>query len=171
MSYYCDMTLSQEFYPMEAQLSLKAALPLAERLRTAWDRYSKTGPSTTSNKGLIGSEIKHIFTTYCSPSQCCYLRVRASPFVGYHRVYSKAVLGKQQQSHMNSVLLAFCVETSHVTNWSPACRVSNAERRTLHDVIVVDIDSVWAHQLYEHINGFPSDIISRVPSLKRWNYL
>ena len=49
LSYYCDMTLSQEFYPMEAQLSLKAALPMTERLATAEDRCSKTGPWILAN--------------------------------------------------------------------------------------------------------------------------
>ena len=44
LSYHCDMTLSQEFQPMGAQLSLKAVLPLAGFLATASDRSSKTGP-------------------------------------------------------------------------------------------------------------------------------
>ena len=48
LSYYCDMTLVQEFQPMGVQLSLKAALPLAERLATTLDRYSKTGPSASA---------------------------------------------------------------------------------------------------------------------------
>ena len=48
LSHYCDMTLSQEFYPMGAQLSLKAALPLAERIATASDHCSKTGPRIVS---------------------------------------------------------------------------------------------------------------------------
>ena len=43
--YYCDMMLSQVFYPMEAQLSLKAVLPLTAILTTASDRYGETGPS------------------------------------------------------------------------------------------------------------------------------
>ena len=43
--YYCDMTLSQKFEPMAAQLSLKAAMPLTERIATGSDRCSKTGPS------------------------------------------------------------------------------------------------------------------------------
>ena len=38
--YYCDMT-SQEFQPMAVQLSLKAAPPLAERIVTVSDCYSK----------------------------------------------------------------------------------------------------------------------------------
>ena len=47
LSYFCDMTLSQEFKPMGAQLSLKASLPLAERIATASDRCSKTWPWIT----------------------------------------------------------------------------------------------------------------------------
>ena len=38
------MTLSQEFWPMGAQFSLKAALPLSENIATATDRYNNTGP-------------------------------------------------------------------------------------------------------------------------------
>ena len=45
-SYYSDPTLSQEFQPMAAQLSMKAALPLAKILATASCRSSKTGPSS-----------------------------------------------------------------------------------------------------------------------------
>ena len=45
LSYYSDLTLSQEFQPMAAQLSMKAALPLAKILATASCRSSKTGPS------------------------------------------------------------------------------------------------------------------------------
>ena len=41
------MTLSQEFQPMGVQLSLKAALPLTERLAPVSDRCSKTGPWAT----------------------------------------------------------------------------------------------------------------------------
>ena len=48
LSYYSDMTLSQEFQPMAAQLSMKAALPLAKILATASDRCSKTGPCCSS---------------------------------------------------------------------------------------------------------------------------
>ena len=44
LSYYSDLTLSQEFQPMAAQLSMKASLPLAKILATAWCRSSKTGP-------------------------------------------------------------------------------------------------------------------------------
>ena len=44
LSYYSDLTLSQEFQPMAAQLSMKAALPLAKTLATASCRSSKTGP-------------------------------------------------------------------------------------------------------------------------------
>ena len=44
VSYYSDMILSQVFQPMGAQLSLKAALPLAERLVTASNSCSKIGP-------------------------------------------------------------------------------------------------------------------------------
>ena len=44
LSYYSDLTLSQEFQPMAAQLSMKAALPLAKILATASCRSSKTGP-------------------------------------------------------------------------------------------------------------------------------
>ena len=35
LSDYSDLTLSQEFQPMTAQLSMKAALPLAKILATA----------------------------------------------------------------------------------------------------------------------------------------
>ena len=42
--YYCsDLTLSQEFQPMSAQLSMKTALPLARNFATASCRSSKTG--------------------------------------------------------------------------------------------------------------------------------
>ena len=42
--YYCHMSMSQGFQPMAAQLSVKAALPLAERIATASDCCSNTGP-------------------------------------------------------------------------------------------------------------------------------
>ena len=42
--YYSNLTLSQEFQPMTAQLSKKAALPLAKILETASCRSSNTGP-------------------------------------------------------------------------------------------------------------------------------
>ena len=45
LSYYSDRTLSQGFQLMAAQLSMKAALPLAKILVTASCRSSKTGPS------------------------------------------------------------------------------------------------------------------------------
>ena len=38
MVLYCDMTLSQDFKPMVAHFSLKAALPLAEGIATVPDR-------------------------------------------------------------------------------------------------------------------------------------
>ena len=44
LSYYNDLTLSQEFQPRAAQLSKKAALPLAKNLTTASCRSSNTGP-------------------------------------------------------------------------------------------------------------------------------
>ena len=44
LSYYSDLTLLQEFQPTAAQLSMKAALPLAKILATASCRSSKTGP-------------------------------------------------------------------------------------------------------------------------------
>ena len=44
LSYYSDRTLWQEFQPMAAKLSMKAALPLAKILTTASCRSSKTGP-------------------------------------------------------------------------------------------------------------------------------
>ena len=44
LSYYCDLTPSQEFQPMAAQLSIKATLPLAGILATASCCSSKTGP-------------------------------------------------------------------------------------------------------------------------------
>ena len=43
LSYCCDLALLLEFWPMGAQLPLKAALPLAERIATASDRCSGTG--------------------------------------------------------------------------------------------------------------------------------
>ena len=46
LSYFSDLTLSQEFQPMAAQLSMKAALPLAKILATASCRSSKTGSSS-----------------------------------------------------------------------------------------------------------------------------
>ena len=45
LSYCSDLTLSQSFQPMAAQLSKKAALPLAKILATASCRSNKTGPS------------------------------------------------------------------------------------------------------------------------------
>ena len=50
LSYYSDLTLSQAFQPMAAQLSKKAVLPLAKILATASYRSSKTGPSTKTSK-------------------------------------------------------------------------------------------------------------------------
>ena len=44
LSYYSDLTLSQSFQPMAAQLSKKAALPLGKMIATASCRISKTGP-------------------------------------------------------------------------------------------------------------------------------
>ena len=44
LSYYSGLTLSQEFQPMAAQLSVEAALPLAKILATASCRNGKTGP-------------------------------------------------------------------------------------------------------------------------------
>ena len=44
LSYCCDVALLREFWPMGAQLPLKAALPLAERIATASGRCSETGP-------------------------------------------------------------------------------------------------------------------------------
>ena len=44
LSYYSDLTLSQEFQPMAAQVSTKAVLPLAKILATASCRSSNTGP-------------------------------------------------------------------------------------------------------------------------------
>ena len=44
LSYYSDLTLSQSFQPMAAQLSKKSALPLAKILATASCHNSKTGP-------------------------------------------------------------------------------------------------------------------------------
>ena len=49
LSYYTDLTLSQTFQPMTAQLSQKAALPLAKILATASGRSSKTGPRSSVN--------------------------------------------------------------------------------------------------------------------------
>ena len=45
--YYCDMTQSQNFLPMGAQCSLKAALPLAERI-TVSNRDSNAGSYATT---------------------------------------------------------------------------------------------------------------------------
>ena len=42
--YYCHITLSQDFEAMGVQLSLKATLPLAERIVTASDCRSNTVP-------------------------------------------------------------------------------------------------------------------------------
>ena len=52
LSYYSDLTLSQEFQPMEMQLSMKAALPLAKILATALCRSSKTGPRALASMVL-----------------------------------------------------------------------------------------------------------------------
>ena len=46
LSYYSNLTLSQTFQPMGAQLSKKAALPLAKILATTSCRSTKTGPWT-----------------------------------------------------------------------------------------------------------------------------
>ena len=43
LSYYSDLTLSQKFQPVAAQLSMKAAPPLTKILATASCRNSKTG--------------------------------------------------------------------------------------------------------------------------------
>ena len=48
--YYSDMTLSQDFKPMGAQLSMKAALPMAERIATTSDRCNET--VTLWNNGI-----------------------------------------------------------------------------------------------------------------------
>ena len=53
LSYYSDLTLSQELQPMAAQLSKKAALPLAKILATASCRSSKTGPRVATTKVKI----------------------------------------------------------------------------------------------------------------------
>ena len=66
--YYCDMTLSQEFYP----ISLKAVLSLAVRIATASDHRSMTGPSmqyrailecafTGNDNGMILGSKLHLF--------------------------------------------------------------------------------------------------------------
>ena len=47
LSYYRNLTLLQAFQPMAAQLSKKAAHPLAKSLATASRRSSKTGPWCT----------------------------------------------------------------------------------------------------------------------------
>ena len=61
LSNYSDLTLSQEFQPMAAQLSMKAALPLAKILVTASCCSSKTGPSAAilsiRSLGLYFSDI------------------------------------------------------------------------------------------------------------------
>ena len=62
MSYYCDTTLSQEFQPMEQQLSLEAALPLAKRFATASDRCSKTGPSTAASNIVL--DLNSLYRTW-----------------------------------------------------------------------------------------------------------
>ena len=48
LSYNNDLTLSQSFQPMVAQLSKKAALPLAKIIATTSCRNSKTGPRITT---------------------------------------------------------------------------------------------------------------------------
>ena len=55
LSYYSDRTLSQEFEPMAAQLSMKAALPLAKILAIASCRSCKTGP----RRATIEIWVKH----------------------------------------------------------------------------------------------------------------
>ena len=47
LSYYSDLMLSQAFQPMVAQLSKKAALPLAKIVATASCWCSNTGPRNT----------------------------------------------------------------------------------------------------------------------------
>ena len=44
--YLCDITLSQEFSPMGAQLSLKTVLQMAEILATASNLCNNTGPGS-----------------------------------------------------------------------------------------------------------------------------
>ena len=53
LSYYSDLTLSQEFQPMAAQLSMKAALPLDKILATASCCRSKTGPRATASMSAL----------------------------------------------------------------------------------------------------------------------
>ena len=53
LSYYSDLTLSQEFQPMAAQLSMKAALPLVKILVTASCRSSKTWFAPSLNRGAV----------------------------------------------------------------------------------------------------------------------
>ena len=59
--YYCDMTPSQEFKPMWAQLPLKAVLPLAEGIATALDRCGKTGPRAVVEISLEKLSAQAIF--------------------------------------------------------------------------------------------------------------
>ena len=69
--YYCDTMLWQEFYPMGVQPSLKAALPLAERIGTASDCCNKTGPRVALHQNnvlvspCIASEECTCFCLYC----------------------------------------------------------------------------------------------------------
>ena len=56
--YYCmNLILSQSFQPMATQLSVKAALPLAESLGTASYYSSNTGPSNARLWRLEGLNI------------------------------------------------------------------------------------------------------------------
>ena len=50
LSYYSDMTLSQEFQPMAAQLSMKAALPLAKFLRQRHVAVVRQGPASYTGR-------------------------------------------------------------------------------------------------------------------------
>ena len=60
LSYYSDLTLSQEFQPMVPQLSKKAAIPFAKSLATASCCSSKTGPWATGLHSRVP----------CCPCQC-----------------------------------------------------------------------------------------------------
>ena len=69
LSYYSDLTLSQEFQPMAAQLSLKAALPLAKIRATTSCRSSKTGPT----EPILPNPPEHISVKVITLVGTCYI--------------------------------------------------------------------------------------------------
>ena len=107
LSHYSDLMLSQEFQPMAAQLSLKAALPSAKILATA------SGP------GLIVHPMKYAHGYVCFVLlwfpyhvPCGYncdviMGLMSSPITSLTIVYSSVYSGADQRKSQSFVSLAF----------------------------------------------------------------